>query len=133
MQESHVRNGRIYRSDNTGFSIGWVDCMEAPSVAVNLNYMYHPMALLEAEDSNQGEPTSTLSSEEKVLNMPHLIPLRPLRPRKKQPSGMSIDEFDASQMEADVIFVDVEIAPSVLCAYGSLIGNILHLKVLSFI
>ncbi|KAI0212656.1 hypothetical protein LSAT2_002397 [Lamellibrachia satsuma] len=114
----------------TDKSIGWVDCMEAPSVAVNLNYMYHPMALLEAEDgdSNQGEPTSTLSSEEKVLNMPHLIPLRPLRPRKKQPSGMSIDEFDASQMEADVIFVDVEIAPSVLCAYGSLIGNILHLK-----
>jgi len=106
--------------------------MEAPSVAITLNYMYHPMPLLEDNDSNPVESTSSHGPEEVVLNPPHLIPLRPLRPRKKQPSGVSIEEFDASKLEADVISVNVVIAPSVLCTYGSLVRNILHLKVLVF-
>ena len=111
------------------FSKGWVDCMEAPSFAVRIDYKYHPMPLLESCESKLSIPTSTHGMEEKILNAPHLIPLRPLRPRKKHTSGMSLDEFDASLMEADVISIAVEIAPSVLCAYGSLISNILHLKV----
>lgn len=37
--------------------------------------------------------------------------------------------FDAGTMGSDHISVELEVAPSVLCLYGSLLRNFLHVKV----
>jgi hypothetical protein len=41
------------------------------------------------------------------------------------------ENFDAGTMDSDLISVELEVAPSVLCAYGSLLRNFLHVKVSS--
>ena len=43
-------------------------------------------------------------------------------------SGQS-SAFDPACMEADLCHVELEVAPSVLVLYGSLLRNLLHLKV----
>ena len=44
-------------------------------------------------------------------------------------SAASCDRFDPGLMEPDVIQVELEVAPSVLVLYGSLLRNLIHLKV----
>ena len=44
-------------------------------------------------------------------------------------SAASVDKFDPGLMEPDVIQVELEVAPSVLVLYGSLLRNLIHLKV----
>ena len=55
-----------------------------------------------------------------------LIPLRPLRPAS---TSKVPHDFDAGQMDSDLISVELEVAPSVVCVYGSLLRNFLHVKV----
>ena len=61
-----------------------------------------------------------------------LIPLRPPRPKKLKPST-SAEEFDAGTMKADLIEVEIEIGPSILCVYGCLLTNFYNLKVSSIV
>lgn len=56
-----------------------------------------------------------------------LIPLRPIRCGTVRTSPP--DDFDPADMESDLIAVELEVAPSMLCIYGSLLRNFLHLKV----
>lgn len=57
-----------------------------------------------------------------------LVPQRPLRPKKSR-VNTTVEDFDPTEMEPDLIQVELEVGPSVLCVYGSLLRNFLHLKV----
>lgn len=39
------------------------------------------------------------------------------------------EEFDPTLMEPDLISLELEVGPSILCLYGSLLRNFLHVKV----
>ncbi|XP_062586140.1 bridge-like lipid transfer protein family member 1 isoform X2 [Saccostrea cucullata] len=53
--------------------------------------------------------------------------LAPLRPSKYL-HPQAPDNFDPGEMESDLIAVELEVAPSMLCVYGSLLRNFLHVK-----
>ena len=76
------------------------------------------------------EPISTPDAEEQLLIPLRLVPLRPLRPKRmKIPTGSSPLDFDPTQMNPDLISLELEVGPSVLYVYGSLLRNFLHVKV----
>lgn len=121
---------------------GWVEVVSSPIVAVSLVYTYHPIPPLTKES-----PFLTpeeIDAEEAVLVPFKLIPLRPLRsqlPQKKKGKGspstklFSEDDGDVnlSNMEPDIISLEIEVGPSVAYLYGSLVRNFLHLKVMLLI
>ena len=59
--------------------------------------------------------------------------LSPLRPDVPGTSSAEVtaENFDANEWEPDRISVELEVAPSVLCLYGSLLRNLMHVKVWS--
>ena len=110
------------------FSAGWIDCWQTSNVALTITYKYHPMPPLMKSDSHHimispDDSLITAQDPEEAL----LIPLRPMRPVST--SSKIPDDFDAGQMDSDLISVELEVAPSVVCAYGSLLRNFLHVKV----
>lgn len=109
------------------YSLGWIDCWTTPIVALSIGYTYHPMPLMTDDPVRPLEESITTPDAEEQL----LIPLRlvPLHPRPRNMQSVSSEEFDPTLMEADQITLELEIGPSVLCLYGSLLGNFLHVKV----
>lgn len=91
-------------------SDGWVDCWTTSNVAISIGYNYHPMPVL-----LQQAP----ADEESLI-----APLRPSKYLHLQPP----DNFDPGEMDSDLIAVELEVAPSMLCVYGSLLRNFLHVK-----
>ena len=113
-------------------SDGWVDVWTTPIVAISIGYVYHPCPPTGESDPNRQtpQPISTPDAEEMLLIPLRLVPLRPLRPKKcKSGSQSSAPEFDPTSMEPDLISLELEVGPSVVCAYGSILRNFLHLKV----
>ena len=111
-----------------------MDCWTTPIVALSIGYTYNPIPSNSADTQRaQHEPISTPDAEEQLLIPLRLVPLRPLRPKKNKSTGLGLDEFDPTQMEPDVISVELEVGPSVLCLFGSLLRNFLHVKVNFFI
>lgn len=112
------------------YSDGWIDCWTTTHVSLSLGYTYHPMPVLE---ENQPDRTQQTHRKKSVPTTPSvdeeiLIPLQPVR-------GKSIrtdppDDFDPVNMEPDLIALELEVAPSMLCIYGSLLRNFLHVKVI---
>ncbi|KAK3099624.1 hypothetical protein FSP39_007134 [Pinctada imbricata] len=104
-------------------SDGWIDCWCTKNVAISINYTYHPMPPLrqysETSTPDQSRVTSP-DQEEKLLH-----PLRP--PRTALPTGPP-EGFDPGLMDHDLIALELEVAPSMLCVYGSLLRNFLHVK-----
>lgn len=92
-------------------SDGWVDCWTTSNVAISIGYNYHPMPVL----------LQQAPSDEESLT----APLRPSKYLHLQPP----DNFDPGEMDSDLIAVELEVAPSMLCVYGSLLRNFLHVKV----
>ncbi|ESO10151.1 hypothetical protein HELRODRAFT_72794, partial [Helobdella robusta] len=117
---------------------GWVDVVTSPIVAFSMVYTYHPMPLLYTGKELGSFNTEEIDAEESILIPFRLIPLRPLRPQnpsKKKSKHHSQnktsggdDEFDASELEPDNISIELEIGPSVLKAYGSLVACALEFK-----
>ena len=106
-------------------SAGWVDCWNTSSVAFSLLYTFHPSPILESTSKSPVglDELPTPMKEETLLS-----PLRPPpsdTPKKK----VTAANFDATTLEPDIINVELEIAPSVLCLYGSLLRNFIHVKV----
>ncbi|XP_065930909.1 bridge-like lipid transfer protein family member 1 isoform X3 [Magallana gigas] len=91
-------------------SDGWVDCWTTSNVAISIGYNYHPMPVL----------LQQAPSDEESLT----APLRPSKYLHLQPP----DNFDPGEMDSDLIAVELEVAPSMLCVYGSLLRNFLHVK-----
>lgn len=113
------------------FSAGWVDCVSTSYVSLTICYTYHPMPLIQRFENNfltvDGLPTHDL--EEAMLS-----PLRPDKPgSSRSKRQITPDTFDGSEWDPDEISVELEVAPSVLCLYGSLFRNFLHVKVRKYI
>ena len=73
-------------------------------------------------------PISTPDAEERLL-----IPLRagPSSSSSHQAEQLQRleEDFDASVMEHDIIDIDLEVGPSVICVYGCLVTSFYNLKV----
>ena len=77
---------------------------------------------LQPDAQRKKSPQTTPTIEEEIL-----IPLGPMAGgvfRSDPP-----DDFDPANMEPDLIALELEVAPSMLCIYGPLLRNFLHLKV----
>ncbi|XP_063234537.1 bridge-like lipid transfer protein family member 1 isoform X2 [Bacillus rossius redtenbacheri] len=104
-------------------SSGWVDCWAVPIVALCINYTYHPAPPL-------GPPPQaniTTPEKEEIL----LSPIRIPRCRKSPAIHWAQDgsqKFDPTTMAPDKVNVDLEIGPSELLLYGSLLRGFLNLK-----
>ncbi|XP_076117611.1 bridge-like lipid transfer protein family member 1 isoform X3 [Mytilus galloprovincialis] len=109
-------------------SEGWIDCWTTTHVAISLGYTYHPMPLLEdkvetgevSTKKKKSAPTTPIIEEE--INIP-MGPFSGKVIRTDPPDG-----FDPANMEPDLIALELEVAPSMLCIYGSLLRNFLHVK-----
>ena len=73
-------------------------------------------------------PISTPDAEERLL-----IPLRAgtstSSARQSELLQQMQEDFDASVMEPDVIDIDLEVGPSIICVYGCLATSFYDLKV----
>ena len=96
-------------------------------MALTITYKYYPMPALMKPDSHH----IAIATDDILMNAEDpeeilLIPLRPLRPAS---TSKIPQDFDAGEMDCDLISVELEVAPSVVCVYGSLLRNFLHVKV----
>ncbi|XP_052791422.1 bridge-like lipid transfer protein family member 1 isoform X3 [Mya arenaria] len=108
-------------------SAGWVDCWMTSNVSLSLTYKYHPMPILLKVDAHH----IVTPSIDDILTMPdnagEFIPMGPIQ-RDSSASCFPGPGFDAGEMESDLIAVELEVAPSILVLYGSLLRNFLHVK-----
>lgn len=107
-------------------SAGWIDCWMTYNVSLTITFKYHPMPpLLEIDDHHMIVPMEDIISPAENLDTPlEFIHLKYM----KKKYGTVPENFDASSLEADLISVELEVAPSVLCLYGSLLRSLLHVK-----
>ena len=99
------------------------------NVALSITYKYYPMPPMLKSDTHHIMPaddTDLIMSDDPEEAL--LIPLRPMRPASV--TSKIPKDFDAGEMDSDLISVELEVAPSVICVYGSLLRNFLHVKVL---
>ncbi|KAK0176217.1 hypothetical protein PV328_000373 [Microctonus aethiopoides] len=102
---------------------GWIDCWSVPIVALSINYTYHPCPPL----GPVPQANITTPEKEEILLSPMRIP----RCRKSPGLHWTQDgnqKFDPQSIAADKVSLELEIGPSILILYGSLIKNFLHLK-----
>ncbi|XP_055381705.1 bridge-like lipid transfer protein family member 1 isoform X2 [Condylostylus longicornis] len=105
-------------------SVGWVDFWSAPIVAISILYVYHPMPPV----GPQAQADITTPEKEEIL----LSPIRIPKLKKSPVMNWAMNEsfkFDPTTLPADEVTVEIEIGPSVLLAYGSVLRNFIHLKV----
>ncbi|XP_036364401.1 transmembrane protein KIAA1109 homolog isoform X4 [Octopus sinensis] len=106
-------------------SADWIDCWTTPIAALSITYTYHPMPLLHVcSDPVAGLEENINSGLE--LEEALLIPLRPLR--QDMVYSKPPDDFDPVLLEPDVINLELEVGPSVLCLYGSLLLSLWNIK-----
>ncbi|CAH1776489.1 unnamed protein product [Owenia fusiformis] len=105
-------------------SRGWVDCWATPIVAISIGYTYHPTPHLGDYQSTPpiNEDVTTPEKEDQLL-----IPLRPMTSTSEM-TPMAPENFDPTYMDGDKITVELEVGPSVLCVYGALLRQFLHVK-----
>ncbi|XP_057320080.1 bridge-like lipid transfer protein family member 1 isoform X4 [Microplitis mediator] len=104
-------------------SLGWIDCWSVPIVALSINYTYHPCPPL----GPAPQANITTPEKEEILLSPMRIP----RCRKSPGLRWAQDgnqKFDPQSIAPDKVSLELEIGPSMLILYGSLIKNFLHLK-----
>nr|XP_033335326.1 transmembrane protein KIAA1109 homolog isoform X11 [Megalopta genalis] len=102
---------------------GWVDCWSVPIVALSINYTYHLCPPL----GPAPQANITTPEKEEILLSPMRIP----RCRKSpglQWSTNGSQKFDPQSIAPDKVTLDLEIGPSILFLYGSLLKNFIHLK-----
>ncbi|XP_034234984.1 transmembrane protein KIAA1109 isoform X3 [Thrips palmi] len=115
----HVRRWRNVCQRSTG----WVDCWSVPIVALSIHYTYHPAPPL-------GPPPQaniTTPEKEEILLSPMRIP-HGRKTSKMQWQQDGNQKLDPTTMPADTVLVELEIGPSVMLLYGSLLRNFMHLK-----
>ncbi|XP_045512611.1 transmembrane protein KIAA1109 homolog isoform X1 [Pieris brassicae] len=102
-------------------SQGWVDCWSVPIVALSVRYNYHPIPPLGPEP----QADITTPEKEEILLSPMRIPRI-----RKQPQlnwGMDGSNFDRTTLAPDKVSVELEVGPSVLLAYGTIITSFMNL------
>ncbi|KAF7987765.1 hypothetical protein HCN44_003628 [Aphidius gifuensis] len=102
---------------------GWIDCWSIPIGALSINWIYHPCPPL----GPAPQANITTPEKEEILLSPMRIP----RCRKSPGIGWNQNggqKFDPQSITPDKVSLELEIGPSILILYGSLINNFLHLK-----
>ncbi|XP_048267008.1 transmembrane protein KIAA1109 homolog isoform X2 [Bombus terrestris] len=102
---------------------GWIDCWSVPIVALSINYTYHPCPPL----GPTPQANITTPEKEEILLSPMRIP------RCRKSPGLhwtrnGNQKFDPQSIAPDKVSLDLEIGPSILILYGSLLKNFIHLK-----
>ncbi|XP_063358209.1 bridge-like lipid transfer protein family member 1 [Cydia amplana] len=102
-------------------SQGWVECWSVPIVALSVRYNYHPVAPLGPEP----QADITTPEKEEILLSPMRIP----RMRKQPPMNWTMDgsAFDRASLPPDKVSVELEVGPSILLAYGTIITSFMNL------
>lgn len=111
-------------------SEGWVQCWTVPVISLGIQYNYHPMTPPgPAPQANVPTP-----EREELLLTPVRFPVPttaslqvPLRTGR--PSAL---EFDPTTLTADQVNVEIELGPSELFVYGTVLRVFLNLKVIHF-
>lgn len=98
-------------------SDGWVNACSVPIVALSLEYVYHPVPLL---DSHLVDFDVTTPEKEELL----LSPMRPPKGRLPLPPK----DFDPGTLAPDVLTLELEIGPSVISLHGTLLHLLMQLK-----
>ncbi|XP_013788681.2 uncharacterized protein KIAA1109-like [Limulus polyphemus] len=103
-------------------SARWIDCWSVPILALSITYTYYPVPPLL---KHHYDLDVTTPEREEIL----LSPIRPSaahsKPNQRTPST---EDFDPTTLLPDIIEVELEVGPSVLCLTGSLLRHILFLK-----
>ncbi|GIY39869.1 transmembrane protein KIAA1109 homolog [Caerostris extrusa] len=117
----HDNNSKKWRN-MAKTSAGWVDCWSVPIVALSIRYIYHPSP--PCGRSGLDLDITTPEKEEILLS-----PIRPngSQNRKKRPYSQCL-EFDPLSLTPDTVHLELEIGPSILKLYGSLLRNLINLK-----
>ncbi|XP_015586515.1 uncharacterized protein KIAA1109 isoform X3 [Cephus cinctus] len=102
---------------------GWVDCWSVPIVALSINYTYHPCPPL----GPVPQANITTPEKEEILLSPMRIPRCRKSPGLQWTQDGS-EKFDPQSLTPDKVSLELEIGPSILILYGSLIKNFIHLK-----
>lgn len=103
-------------------SQGWVDCWSVPIVALSVRYNYHPIPPLGPEP----QADITTPEKEEILLSPMRIP----RMQRKQPQiswPLDGNKFDRTTLAPDKVSVELEVGPSILLAYGTIITSFMNL------
>ncbi|XP_041971055.1 transmembrane protein KIAA1109 homolog isoform X2 [Aricia agestis] len=102
-------------------SQGWVDCWSVPIVALSVRYNYHPIPPLGPEP----QADITTPEKEEILLSPMRIP----RMRKQPQMNWAIEgnNFDRTSLPPDKVSVELEVGPSILLAYGTIITSFMNL------
>ncbi|KAJ8729122.1 hypothetical protein PYW08_000703 [Mythimna loreyi] len=102
-------------------SQGWVDCWSVPIVALSVRYNYHPIPPLGPEP----QADITTPEKEEILLSPMRIP----RMRKQPQINWTLDgnKFDRTTLPPDKVSVELEVGPSILLAYGTIITSFMNL------
>ncbi|XP_050361994.1 transmembrane protein KIAA1109 homolog isoform X3 [Nymphalis io] len=102
-------------------SQGWVDCWSVPIVALSVRYNYHPIPPLGPEP----QADITTPEKEEILLSPMRIP----RMRKQPQINWALDgnNFDRTTLAPDKVSVELEVGPSILLAYGTIITSFMNL------
>nr|XP_031841602.1 transmembrane protein KIAA1109 isoform X3 [Nomia melanderi] len=102
---------------------GWVDCWSVPIVALSINYTYHLCPPL----GPTPQANITTPEKEEILLSPMRIPRCRKSPGLQWTTNGS-QKFDPQSIAPDKVSLDLEIGPSILFLYGSLLKNFIHLK-----
>lgn len=102
-------------------SQGWVDCWSVPIVALSVRYNYHPIPPLGPEP----QADITTPEKEEILLSPMRIP----RMRKQPQINWAMDgnNFDRTTLAPDKVSIELEVGPSILLAYGTIITSFMNL------
>lgn len=109
---------------------GWVQCWTVPVITLGIQYIYHPMTPAgPAPQANVPTP-----EREELLLTPVRFPIPttsslhvPLKSARQ-----SAVEFDPTSLNPDQVNVDIELGPSELFVYGTVLRVFLNLKVFTF-
>lgn len=101
-------------------SNGWTDCWSAPIMALVISYTYWPMP-----------PKATIPKESEIATPEKeemlLSPMRPNRTHEHENCEVPHD-FDPGEMEPEIIALELEVGPSVICLYGALFRLLWNIK-----
>lgn len=111
-----------------------MDCWTTPYVFLTVTYTYYPAPPLHSHvgaDRLAHYSICVPILEEEIANVDFL---QPSCSSASHPGGNVYTSgkdhtFDPGLMEPDSIHVELEVAPSVMILYGSLLRNLIHLKV----
>ncbi|XP_055893241.1 bridge-like lipid transfer protein family member 1 isoform X2 [Biomphalaria glabrata] len=103
-------------------SNGWVDCWQTNYVFLSVTYTYFPMPVIKSTTEPWDQFKEDL--EEGDVNLLE-------QPASSGVSGPAKEEstlFDPGDLKPDFIQVELEVSPSTLVLYGSLLRNLINLK-----